>query len=64
MNWSTPQPVNTKRNVQDYIRSLGGSSSYSGKTKTLFINDTSGQFDIEHAVLLKFPNLSFSLKTN
>lgn len=85
-----------KKQVIDFIRSLGGIASYAGNTEKvivdpegnkpepgemknkkgqrlvvtsnkaiMFINDPSGQFDIEHAVLSKFGfGLPFTLKTN
>lgn len=68
-----------KKQVQAFIASLGGSSSYAGNTKngnvkTLFINDPKsadrcedipGNEGIEAAVLNQFGfNLPFTLKTN
>ena len=53
-----------KKQVQAFIRKLGGSSSYSGKKKTLFITDPKGD-EIELATLGEFGlSLPFKLATN
>lgn len=52
-----------KRIVQQFIASFGCSSSYSGKTKTLYINDLSKEIELK--ILDKFGYaLHFKLKTN
>jgi hypothetical protein len=67
-NWSTPQPENTKAEVTKYVRSLGGNTAYSGKTKTMFIEDPRKDEPvqtIEECVLNKFGfDLHFKLQTN
>lgn len=52
----------------NYISKLGGTSAYSGRTKTLYINDPLKNDEIqsiESAVLIKFGfDLPFKLQTN
>ena len=53
-----------KKKVSDFIHSLGGSCSYSGRSKTMYINDPF-DLDIESAVIEKFGyELPFKLITN
>lgn len=57
-----------KKQITDYIKSLGGSANYSGHTKTMHINDPKKGQDmqsIEECVLGKFGfDLPFKLATN
>ena len=56
-----------KKQVTDYVKSLGGNTAYSGNTKTMFIKNDPHPFDnyIESLVIEKFGfGLPFSLKTN
>lgn len=58
-----------KKVISDFVKSLGGSTEYSGRTRTMFINDPKkGQQieSIEAAVYNKwgFEILPFDLKTN
>lgn len=51
-----------KKEVAQFIKSLGGKPSYSGKRKTMYIN---GDDSIELAVIDKFKySLPFSIATN
>lgn len=55
-----------KKQVTDYVKSLGGETAYSGKTKTMYIISNPHPFDndIEKKVLLKFGYaLPFKLAT-
>jgi hypothetical protein len=53
-----------KKQVTDYVKYLGGQTAYSGKTKTMYINDKIGN-SIELKVLEFFGyGLPFGLKTN
>lgn len=58
-----------KNEIKAYIKSLGGSSAYSGNTKTLYINDPlkedKWKEPIKSAILRKYGfTLPFTLKTN
>lgn len=56
-----------KKQVTDYVKSIGGETAYSGKTKTMYIISDPHPFDndIEKKVLLKFGySLPFKLATN
>lgn len=57
-----------KRIISDYVRSLGGSTAYSGNTRTMYINDPLDKTDrqsIESVIYNKFGfDLPFQLKTN
>lgn len=58
-----------KNEIKAYIKSLGGSSAYSGNTKTLYINDPLKEDEqkesIESAILRKYGfGIPFTLKTN
>lgn len=51
-----------KKQVEIFVKSLGGNTRYSGNLKTMFIN---GPDSIEAAVVEKFGyGLEFTLKTN
>lgn len=43
-----------KKLISDYVKSLGGSTCYSGNTKTMYILDKEGVQFIEECVLNKF----------
>lgn len=50
-----------KTEVTNFVKSLGGSTKYSGKTKTMYISSTA----IEESVIGKFGySLPFALSTN
>ncbi len=57
-----------KKEVTDYVKSLGGSTNYSGKSKIMFITDPVTRIDkyfIESCIISKFGFvLPFKLKTN
>lgn len=55
-----------KKVVSNFVKSLGGQTSYSGKTKTMFIKDPHPfDNDIEKKVLNKFGfGLPFKLATS
>jgi hypothetical protein len=60
-----------KKQVQDYISSIGGTSCYSGNTKTLYITDlklpmfSNVTQSIEECVFIKFGFwLPFKITTN
>lgn len=55
-----------KKTVTDFVKSLGGQTAYSGKTKTMFIKDPHPfDNDIEGKVLDKFGfGLPFKLATS
>jgi hypothetical protein len=54
-----------KKKIQEYIKSVGGSSSYSGRTKTLYIIPRNIQeFEIEMDIIEKFGhNIGFKLNS-
>lgn len=56
-----------KNKVKQFVKSLGGTTAYSGKTKTMFILNDPHPFDcdIEHKCIVEFGfGLPFKLKTN
>jgi len=57
-----------KNQVTQYVKSLGGTTAYSGKSKTMFINDPKKDEpiqSIESVLLIKFGfSLPFKLHTN
>jgi hypothetical protein len=55
-----------KKLVSDFIKSFGATTSYSGKTKTMFIKNAFVEdFDIEEKVLDKFGyDLPFKIATS
>lgn len=53
-----------KKKITNFVRNLGGSTAYSGNTRTMYINDPK-KLDIEQRVLDVFGlNLPFKLQTN
>lgn len=57
-----------KKQVTNYVQSLGGTTQYSGKDRVMYINDPKKEIDvqsIEECVLNKFGfDLKFKLQTN
>ena len=41
-----------KKIIADYVKSLGGSAAYSGKTRTMYINDPKDWDDIQSIELV------------